>query len=170
MKKKSVWCIILGYGLMTLEIERLRASTFNTFPSKHTLPSVMPAANKTQISQHQTVFQTPEENLLNWKQIWVMRWERERNASFHIVLKAMMEWNQWGCSLPMRPMLSVFHHSVGECIKALLNESKVKISGRLVSLDCMHIYPAVMDDKRRDELSPMKWFNFWHCLLCLWVK
>lgn len=56
-------------------------------------------------------FQTAEENLLNWKQIWVMRWEREA-FGVHIVLQAMMECDQWGCRLPTRPALTAFHHRV----------------------------------------------------------
>lgn len=46
-------------------------------PSEHKITP--PHRAKNGFPQHQTVFQTPEENLLNWKQIWVMRWGRESN-------------------------------------------------------------------------------------------
>ena len=67
---------------------------------------------KTWLPKHQTVFSNSRwKNLLNWKQIWVMRWGREA-FGVHIVLQAMMECDQWGCRLPTRPALTAFHHRV----------------------------------------------------------
>ncbi len=139
----------------------------------------MPAANgkKKKISQHQTV-STPEENLLNWKQIWVMRWEREERQLFALFSRQWWSAINGGCSLPMRPTLTVSHHSVGECCKALLNESKVFIKGRLVSCEHIGLYTLIQqwwttgEDGRSDHMvntegnawalqsSPMKLFQW----------
>lgn len=67
---------------------------------------------------------------------------------FHIVLQAVMECNQWGCSFTNEAS-TVFHHTVRECCDEL-NESKLFITGGLVSCEQRtHIDPAAMDDSRQ---------------------